>query len=382
MTTSLPQHPYAVVAQTLGMVIMPHRSGSLSLRGTVDGQAMSVQRPAGSGPVVVHAALLPALDLGLRVAPAGMADGLKDLLGAVDIDVGVPGFDAAYAVRADEPDRARLLLAGAAAEAIAACAPLAITMRDGSVEARLTREEVEAGDGAVLAGAITTVAAIARIVDAARTAVPPAAPLAHLADAWTAFARERGLTAHVDAPMSLCGPLHDARVCVASKRVRKDVHEVEVGVLFERPLDFQLQIGPERDGVATWFEPEDVTLGDTAFDQRFDVRTDDAERARALLDVNVRATLIELATGPRLSMTSYGIFVTDDALHFAPATIPMTVDLVAGLARDVVRLAESAAVQGTGAAAPVTDPAPSTDAVSGTVPSLDAAVPSTDAVPG
>jgi len=156
-----------------------------------------------------------------------------------------------------------------------------------------------------------------------------------------AFARERGLTAHVDAPMSMSGPLHDARVCVASKRVRKDAHEVEVGVLFERPLEFQLQIGPERDGVGTWFEPEDVTLGDAAFDQRFDVRTDDAVRARALLDVNVRATLIELATGPRLSMTSYGIFVTDDAQHFAPATIPMTVDLIAGLARDVVRLPEA-----------------------------------------
>lgn len=344
VTSALPHAlPYETIAQTLGLVFLPHRSGAISLRGTVDGQAISVQRAAASGSVVVHAALLPELDLGLRVVPAGMAEGLKDLFGAVDVEVGVAPFDAAYVVRADEPERARALLAGAGGEAIAACAPLALAVGDASVEARLTREAVEAGDGGVLGSAITAVASIARLLDAARTAVPPAAPLAHLVDAWTSFARERGLTAQVDAPMSMRGPLHGARVCVASKRVRKDAHEIEVGVLFERPLDFDLQIGPEREGMATWFEPEDVTFDDTAFDQRFDVRTDDAERARALLDVNVRATLIALATGPRLSMTSYGIFVTDDAHHFAPNTIPITVDLIAGLARDVAARAHGAA---------------------------------------
>ena len=106
-------------------------------------------------------------------------------------------------------------------------------------------------------------------------------------------------------------------------------------MLFARPLDFHLQIGPEREGMSTWFQPEDVTLEDKVFDERFDVRTDDAARAKALLDVNVRATLIELANGPRLSVTSHGIFVSDEPTHFSARTMAMTVELVAGLARDM-----------------------------------------------
>ncbi len=333
-----PTNPYGDVAAALGLTLTSHASGALSLGGAIDGQPVFAQRRAASGAVVVFAALLPELDLGLRVVPAGMAEGLRDLLGAVDVVVGVPALDTAYAVRADEPERAQALLGGAVAEAIVACSPLELTVRDGGVEARLIREAAER-DPTPLGDVIAAVAAVARSIDLARQALAPAAPLAHLADAWAEFARERALTATIGAPMSLRGTLHDATVCVASKRLGSGVHEVEVGVLFEHALDFHLQIGPEREGVTTWFEPEDVTLDDPAFDARFDVRTDDAERARALLDVNVRAMLIELATGPRLSVTSRGIFVTDDALHFAPRTIPMTVDLIAGLARDLSRRA-------------------------------------------
>jgi hypothetical protein len=337
--TTAAHPPYDAVASRLGLAVLPHASGALSLGGAIEGQPVFVQRAAASGAVVVFAELAPELDLGLRVAPSGLAEGLRDLLGAVDAEVGDAAFDAAYAVRADEPERASALLGGPVVEAMLACAPLTATVRDGGVEARLTREVVETGDGESLVHAVAAVTAVARAIDVARRSVQPAAPLARLAGAWLEFASERGLTAVLGAPMLLHGTLHDAKVRVASKRLRRDVHEVEVGVLFEQPLDFHLEVGPGREGVSTWFEPEDVSFEDKHFDERFDVRTDDAERARALLDVNVRATLIELATGPRLSVTSHGIFVTDDALHFAPRTVPMTVELIAGLARDIHRKA-------------------------------------------
>ena len=136
----------------------------------------------------------------------------------------MPDFDAAYAVRADEPERARALLAGAVVEAIVACASLTPTVRDGGVEARLVRETIDGGDGASLGRAILAVAGVARAIEAARRSVPPAAPVAHLAEAWAELARERGLTAIGGAPLGLRGSLHDATVQVASKRMSRGVH--------------------------------------------------------------------------------------------------------------------------------------------------------------
>jgi hypothetical protein len=341
---------YYTVARRLGFAIRPAEHGlfttEIVLSGAIDGQAVRARRTIGkAATLVVVAELHPPLDLGLQVVARSVLETMKEWLGAEDVEVGLAGFDEPFAVRADEAERARALFGHEPLrEALAAHASSLMTVTDAAVQLDL---DVTFGNSdARLERFIQLAAILARQFDGARRAPEPARALVPSLEAWRAFAAERGLETCFGAPIWMHGELGGVEATVATRRKARDVHEIEVSVRLEQPLDFALDIVPARSGIAGWFAGQDVEIGDPAFDAAFLVKTDAVERARAVLDPELRAAILAMAQGRAFVLGAHALAVRDDAARFAPDDVPALVESLADAARRLSRNARLPPPQG------------------------------------
>lgn len=344
---------YRELAHAFGLTMrpwdVPLTANEVRLDGVVLGQRVSLRRWIGKHPrVTFRAPLLPALDLGLVIRRAGVVASVQELLGAVDVEVGDAAFDASFAVRADEPDRARALLGGALRAELGVVADDPIEVRDDEVVLDLPLDtwrnvfRSPDRDVAWLVERTRRVASIAAAIDQARAATPPATHLTPLVPALAAVAHRRGLTLAADAPARVFGVIGGAEVWVATRRKARGASELEVAARIPTPVDVHLVVSTARTGVGTWLLGADVAVGDAAFDAAFDVRTDDRERLLALLDPPARAALVELGRGRRLELDRWGIRVVSEATEVDPTTLPLLVERLAELAVGLGRGAPAA----------------------------------------
>jgi hypothetical protein len=336
---------YYRLAEELGLRIAPAdgvgmMTVAISVEGVVEGRRVSLRRYIGKQPHVrVGAPIAPALDLGLAVAPRGVLESLKTAFGSMDVEVGHPPFDHAFAIRADEPARAQALLTEDVQRAIVS-ANLPPSIVDGKVSFfhAFAMFDTDGPDQAFLADTLRGAVAIVAAIDRARAVTPPAAALAPLAPGLTAFARDNGLDHAFDAPSRAFGTIGGAQVIVASRREGKDRYALEIAVGFEQPLGFHLVVSTARTGPSTWLQGQDVQLGDPAFDAAFDVRTEDRERLLTLLDAASRAELVAASAGRQLQLDGFALRLRAAAGDFDPVTLPTTiqrlVDVVNGIARN------------------------------------------------
>ena len=210
--------PYRELAATFGLTMrpwdVPMTANEIRLDGVVLGQRVSLRRWIGKHPhVTFRASLLPALDLGLVVRRAGVVAAVQELLGAVDVEVGDRRFDASFAVRADEPERARALLGSAVRDELVAVEDDPIQVGDGEVVLELALDSLTWKHGfrspdrdtSWLVERTRRVAAVAAALDRSRAATPPAGHLTPLVPALAAIAAQRGLTLAADAPARVFG---------------------------------------------------------------------------------------------------------------------------------------------------------------------------------
>jgi hypothetical protein len=344
---------YYAVATRLGLSIHPPGgrlelfTAAVTLDGAIDGQRVRVRRTIGKMPTLKIAAdLSPPLDLGLHLTPQTVTQRMRrHLRGAEYVEVGFQEIDEAFAIRADESERARALLGAAELrEALLSHEGHGLTVTDAEVELDL---DLAVGNGeAELERFMRAAAALARGFDAARRSPAPARVLAPSVDAWRAFAAERGLSVCLGAPMWLYGDLAGVRAWVSTRRKERDVHEVEVTVHLDQPLDFALDITPARGGIFGWFAGQDIQLGEPAFDAAFTVKTDAPERARAVLDRGLQSALLAMSRGRQLVLSSRAVAVRDDAADFSPGDVPALVEALADAARQMSRNARLPPQQG------------------------------------
>lgn len=341
--------PYRELARTFGLAMRPWEpsitTAAILLDGVVDGQRVHVRRTIGRHPrVMFRATLQPALDLGLVVRRAGLVAAVEGMLGAVDVELGAPRFDASFAVRADEPDRARALLGRAVRDVLIAVDDDPIEVRDDEVTIDVALDgpwshAPRSADqhGAWLAASTRRVAAVAAALDAARAATAPASRVVPLVPALEAIAARHGLVCAADAPARVSGTIGGAFAWAATRRRARGSSELEVAARVPTPVPFHLVIATARTGLGAWLTGGDVPLGDAAFDAAFDVRTDDPERLRALLDPSLRAAVIAIGAGRRLELDRWGVRVVEATADVDPATLPVLLEQVAELAAALSR---------------------------------------------
>lgn len=336
--------PYYVLARELGLHISPAGGPGLfdtgiHVNGTFEGRIVAIRRHIGRGPFVAFRAPLdPALDLGLSIRPSGTLESLKEVFGAVDVEVGDPAFDEAFALRADEPARATAFLQPSLRAAILACRDSPLAVHDDEVV--LTYPLGPLGfteDDELLRGALRSITSIAHAMEAARAATPPATDVAPLVASLQAFARERNLACAFDTPTRVAGTLAGLPTWVAARRRKKGIVDLEIGVRFEQPLGFHFGVTTARTGLGTWLQGEDLQVGDAGFDRAFDVLTEDREALLALLDEGTRATLLELGRGRTLRLDGTGLRLSDLAADFDPAALPAVIETSAELVKHLAR---------------------------------------------
>jgi hypothetical protein len=320
---------FQTAATTLGLRLeAPNlswwRSYNLAiLEGTVDGTRVVVQQGVeGSvSPVMrvyFHAALDPALDLGLRISLRGSYFSHTTPLGERDA-VGGPAFDAAFAMQATEPGRLAALLTPALRRALvgfhnarrwerdsAAKNALDFWITDESVILRIETNALGYGGTKAIAVEelltdIRATAGLAKTLGDAMAHVPPSAALAQHAPAWRAFADANGL-AFSASPLRVSGSF--AGVAFAARAALVDgALGVELTMPFARPLPFYLRLGPRcgwfevprsyTDAWAEWVRPQKT--GDDVFDKALEVVSAvDTDALTAVLNPEVRGALLVL----------------------------------------------------------------------------------------
>lgn len=345
--------PYYDVARRFGWTIEPKDAPGLFTRkiraaGMIEGRPLSVVRTIGDGAsVTIEAPFDPPLDLGLSVTPSGLVASVHELFGAVDVEVGDAAFDAAYAIRADEPARATALLSSGVTVELMRLGR-ALELRDGGLTARAAVHALPdiARDAGMLGEWMLMVARGANVIDRARWTIPPAAEIAPLLEPWRELCRARGLTLACGAPTIMRGRLGTTEIWVRSYREEKR-HDLEIGVAFEAPLGFSLDVVNARGGLAALFDSGiDTVVGDAAFDAAFRVSTSDKARAVAVLDAETRARMLDLAKGRRLTLHGRGLTVSDRATDFAPHDVPALVEQMAEVVTALSKNARLGATQG------------------------------------
>ena len=166
---------YYDLARQLGARISPPGGPGLfhdaiHVSGLFEGRPFAIHRHIGKGSFVeFRTTLVPGLDLGLAIRPSGLVASLQEVFGAVDVAVGDAAFDAAFAVRADDPARAAAFLSPALRSAIAPCAEAPLSIDDEGVSLHYGLGLLGASEGADLVqGALRSITTIARAMDAAR----------------------------------------------------------------------------------------------------------------------------------------------------------------------------------------------------------------------
>lgn len=324
---SMPYEPYQELAKRLGLGIYPANAAAdmtyeLTLRGMVRGHPVSMVRNRNRGDwLSVEVRLQPAMDLGLRFSPSGVVESVKDWFGAVDIQIGVPTLDSAFAIRGDEPERIRALFQGALQSAVEPWRWRGLTIRDDMVRTFETQFEDDALDLELRLGSVVE---LAERIEVARWTVPPAAPLLAIAQRWDAFASEHGLQLSVGSPMCMTGALGSTQIRVSARRRAKDKFNIELWVYFDKPLDCRLFVGTRQ--------RPNTTLGDPEFDDAFGVWTDEPDKVARILDREVRLALVANCHGRELNIQSHGLMMVDDSADFTPDSVLSILSALSDLA--------------------------------------------------
>ena len=224
----------------------------------------------------VQVTLDPPLDLGLRIAGQGiLQDALENFVGPRDIHLGDPHFDLLKRVDADEPERVRALIDGAAR---AGLLPWDEVFHDGGCEAWVCAWEptpespdptvYQSAPGELLARIRCAVGAC-RPVDERRDAVPPPAAIAPGFPGLEALASRYGLRLR-RTPVRLDGEIEDTPVSLATVRTGPLALAVTITARFAQPLDVGLALSPAgllnrlREWVGADFESHHLRRGSSS----------------------------------------------------------------------------------------------------------------------
>lgn len=336
--------PYYEAARVNGLTVVPAEgpgvfTAEIRVSGWMGGRPVFVERRIGRNPTAVfRAGLRPSLDLGLRLAPSGIISALTTLVGSVDIEVGDPAFDDAFAVRGDEPDRVKALLSPRLRAALMTCAksPLAVDDHELTLHYGAGVFGI-ADDFDTINRSLKSLVALGAEIDAARAAVPPAAAVAPLAAQLAGYARERNLSCAFDTPSRLIGKVGDLSLWITARRRKKNATDLEITLQFEQPLDFTFGITTARTGFDAWLTGQDVQVGDAEVDRAFDIRTEQPERLVALLDERARRSLLDLGRGRVLQVDRTGLRLVDDARDFDPVALPALIEQAADMLKTMAR---------------------------------------------
>lgn len=290
---------YKGVSARLGLALVPpdpsSATFSFTLSGRLDGRPVHVTRICGSGAVTLtKCPLATPLDLGLRLTRAGVIASVGELLGAVDVELGFSGFDDAFAIRGDEPERVRALLGREVRAALLDVDSSTLTVDDAEV-AMHSRTEGE--DEASIERAMRSALAIATALDHAAKTVPPATALRSHHAALGALA-ERHAMRLTATPLSLTGDVGHVRVRVHCRRASAEERVLLLTVDTKESLGVELGVMARRSFVdhvlhASRFAAVDT--GDEAFAAVFEAQAKDPEGARRALGADVRQRLVDLA---------------------------------------------------------------------------------------
>ncbi|MBI2896985.1 MAG: hypothetical protein HYY06_25735 [Deltaproteobacteria bacterium] len=333
---------WARLAQRLGLTY-----GNGTVYGQLEGQAVRlVTEVRGSGKsrhtvTVVSSHVFPAFDLGLAVSRHGFLAAIGQLMGATDIEVGDPEFDRAFVVRADEPERARIVLDRELRQVLGQVAGTGFPFRisDGgfSIERRGASE-----DERWLEWSLVTAGRVARHMTEARDGIPVAAPLRQHREAWAAYAEAAGLRG-MNCPMCMWGRMEGAAISAYAVRVGSFQYALEVLVRFDSPLGVGLFVRPSStmDAIGSLFGGQDETLADPAFDKAFLVKIAQRDRVSRILDAEARRRILEVqGQVGAVQIRDDGVTVRAAQLDPDPTLVPR---LVARARLLAARIAENAA---------------------------------------
>lgn len=322
--------------------------------GTLDGARVRVwirvvrHNKSTSYYTVVEGQLEPHLDAGLSVYAQGIfGDVLGGFLGQRDVEVGHAELDRLFVVRADEDQRARWLLPPALCDAMVALKRSRHEFCLDDAGARVERNGITS-DEAWLAWALRTAAGLTRQLDDARRRTPPATPLLPHRLAWQRFARSAGLRG-MDTPLCMWGRLDGASVGAYAVRTRPLEYRIEATVRFDEPLALGLAVRPEGswDSLRALFGAQDVSLGDPTFDRAFVVRATDLHRLDAVLDGDVRRSMVDLGqrVGP-LQIDDEAVRLQSSSLSHDPRQAPWLLETAKQLADRIAANARPDAQRG------------------------------------
>ncbi len=321
---------YKGLGARLGLALEPPDPGvttfSFTVSGRLDGRPIHVTRICGSGAVTVtKCPLASPLDLGLKLSRAGVIASVGELLGAVDISLGISGFDEAFAIRGDEPDRVRALVGRDVRGAMMEATSATLTVDDTEV-AMHTRSEGE--DEWSIERAMRQAIAIANAIDEAAKSVPPASAFrAHHAELVTLG--ERRALRVTATPFTLDGSIGHTRLRLYGRRTSAKEHTLLLTAETKKPLGVELSVMSRRSflGRLLHAAPQGpVDTGDEAFENAFEARAKDAEAARRALGANVRGRLLELASLGAVFFDDHDLGVQTEPGKLPPALLESTLE--------------------------------------------------------
>ena len=117
---------------------------TFELKGFIGGSPIQLVRVVGAGGYFIIGTRFPTpLRAGLVLSTAGLLDSLAAIVGITDLEIGDAPFDAAFAIKARDPERARAVLVPAAREALRAL-PGNIELTDESLSTKFSHREESA----------------------------------------------------------------------------------------------------------------------------------------------------------------------------------------------------------------------------------------------
>ncbi len=340
--------PFQVAARELGLTLLEPggltERHSQALSGVLDGQRLSVRLWRGDFVWLECEALFdPPADLHLHIAPEGVLSKARALFGKHDLEVGDAAFDAAFEVKAHEPERARALL-GPELRAIL------LPWKDAGslfhVDDRGVHLSVHTGtyysepEPALIVQNARAVGHLARAFAQALAHVPPSLVLGSHVEAWRSFAQAHGLELSAT-PLRMSGALaragyrgadavpFSARVVPLGDRE----YGVELRVRVDLDPPFMLRVRP-----AHWYdfaERHHEKTGDAAFDGALRVTTDDPEAARRVLGESVRGALLSLHAEYADVAIEDGELAVRTRTMIEPAHFGDVIDRMAAVAREM-----------------------------------------------
>jgi hypothetical protein len=228
--------------------------------------------------IAVRACVVRKLDMGLSVTRGRLpGDARKEIVS------GDAAFDAAYAVRVDEPARGtHLLTERLRTQLMSASAQL----DDEGVLLFLQRPDLEE----LIAG-IRQASKVAAELDRTSGHVPCAESMREAQVAWLAFAQQRNL-ASANTPLAMWGEIQGISVSAVAMRDAFQHYHFELSADFPAPLGRGLALKPASS--STQFARSGEPVGHPAFDKIFIIKANDPVDAARLMGPETRDAILQL----------------------------------------------------------------------------------------